>query len=106
MDRFIKAITIFTICLIIASVVLVVAGVRLRLDGSKTATVECEVVDKYSEHYNRGNRAYYVVISYEGMEAKVNVSSESFFESIRIGSTVSCELTYDEKGIIKAKTVE
>ena len=91
---------------IILVLTLSIAHFSMRTETAYTETIDCRVVDKY--YYNAGSRGasymYYVILhgqgTYAEFEDAVQVFRDEFYESIKIGDTVTCKVTYDESGIL------
>lgn len=102
--------SIFVAAFFIIVLVLSFVYLGMRNDTAYTETLECQVVDKYSQrshHTNVGiaGRRYYIVVHANGTYAEVQdsirVSQEAFYEQIKIGDTITCTVTCDEHGVLE-----
>lgn len=99
---------------VVLLVVLSVVHFGLRKEAGTLITTECEVVDKYRRDgvglYDRSSDSYHLTLLFDEGTTKytktVEISKQSFYEDIKIGDMVLCDVIYDENGVVEIEITD
>jgi len=99
-----EILTIFGIVLMALVLAFNVIHFNLRVNDSQTVAADCEVVDKFYQSHSRGGKTYYLDLLFTNEKVEftdtITISKGSFYNDVKIGDKIPCEVTYDENGII------
>lgn len=102
-----RAFFIFLSAIVLLLLLSVIGFNYYELLESKTDISECEVIDKYVERKPNARStkdSYHLILQFNDrehvLEKNISISEKSFYEDVKIGDYILCNVTYTDDRII------